>query len=213
LYFDKLSTNGEGKLPYTSVADGQIATVVTSLEMTSKPPLRPTPQSQLQLKRWEAPALDTYRALYRRVGEPWLWFSRLIMADAELAAIIHNPKVKIWAVADLRGIEVGILELDFREERQCEISFFGLIPELNGKGHGRWLMAMALQLGWAEKNAKGEGVKRMWVHTCTLDAPGALGFYRKSGFVPYQRQIETFADPRLSGHLPMEAAPHVPVIV
>jgi GNAT superfamily N-acetyltransferase len=195
-------------LPYTPVVDGQIATIVTSLEMTSKPPLRPTPQSGLQLKRWETPALDTYRALYRRVGEPWLWFSRLIMADAELAAIIHNPKVKIWAVTDLRGIEVGILELDFREEHQCEISFFGLIPELNGKGHGRWLMAMALQLGWA-----GGGVTRMWVHTCTLDAPGALGFYRKSGFVPYQRQIETFPDPRLSGHLPMDAAPHVPVIV
>ena len=68
-------------------------------------------------------------------------------------------------------------------------------------------MAMALQLGWA-----GEGVERMWVHTCTLDAPGALGFYRKSGFAPYQRQIETFADPRLSGHLPMDAAPQIPVI-
>ena len=191
----------------TPIPAGQIATIVTSLEMTSKPPLRPTPHSELQLNRWEAPALNKYRALYRRVGEPWLWFSRLIMADAELAVIIHDPKVKIWAVTDLRGIEVGILELDFREKRQCEISFFGLIPELNGKGHGRWLMAMALQLGWA-----GEGVQRMWVHTCTLDGPGALGFYSKSGFAPYQRQIETFADPRLSGHLPMDAAPHVPVI-
>ena len=194
-------------MTYTPVPTGQIATIVTSLEMTAKPPLRPMPQTELQLKRWEAPSPEKYRALYRRVGEPWLWFSRLIMADAELTAIIHDPKVKIWAVTDLRGVEVGILELDFREERQCEISFFGLIPELNGKGHGRWLMAMALQLGWA-----GEGVERLWVHTCTLDAPSALGFYRKSGFLPYQRQIETFADPRLSGHLPMDAAPHLPVI-
>ncbi len=199
-------------MSFTPVASGHIATIVTALEMTSKPPLRPMPQTELQLKRWEAPSLNKYRALYRRVGEPWLWFSRLIMADAELAAIIHDPKVKIWAVTDLRGIEVGILELDFRESGQCEISFFGLIPELNGKGHGRWLMAMALQLGWAEKNLEGEGVERMWVHTCTLDAPGALGFYRKSGFAPYQRQIETFADPRLSGHLPMEAAPQIPLI-
>jgi GNAT superfamily N-acetyltransferase len=197
----------------TPVPTGHIATIVTSLEMTSKPPLRPTPHSELQLERWEAPALNKYRALYRRVGEPWLWFSRLIMADTELAAIVHDPKVKIWAVTDLRGIEVGILELDFRESGQCEISFFGLIPELTGKGHGRWLMAMALQLGWAERNAKGEGVERMWVHTCTLDALGALGFYLKSGFVPFQRQIETFPDPRLSGHLPREAAPQIPVIV
>lgn len=194
-------------MTYTPIPNGQIGTIVTSLEMISKPPLRPMSATELQLKRWEVPALETYRALYRRVGEPWLWFSRLVMTDEELAPIIHDPKVKIWAVTDLRGIEVGILELDFREERQCEIAFFGLIPELNGKGHGRWLMAMALQLGWA-----GEGVERMWVHTCTLDAPGALGFYRKSGFVPYQRQVETFPDPRLSGHVPMEAAPQIPVI-
>lgn len=165
------------------------------------------PSGELRLERWEAPALEKYRMLYRRVGEPWLWFSRLVMSDEELAAIIHNPDVMIWAVTDRRGIEVGILELDFREAGQCELAFFGLIPALNGKGHGRWLMAMALQAAWARK-----GVERLWVHTCTLDAPGALGFYIKSGFVPFQRQLETFPDPRLSGHLPHEAAPQIPII-
>jgi hypothetical protein len=57
-------------MPYTPVPSGQIATIVTSLEMISKPPLRPTPHSELHLKRWEAPTPDKYRALYRRVGEP-----------------------------------------------------------------------------------------------------------------------------------------------
>lgn len=175
--------------------------------MTERPPLRPMPAGELRLERWEAPTLEKYRLLYRRVGEPWLWFSRLVMSDDELAAIIHHPDVMIWAVSDRRGIEVGILELDFREAGQCELAFFGLIPALNGKGHGRWLMAMALQAAWARK-----GVERLWVHTCTLDAPGALGFYIKSGFRPYQRQLETFPDPRLTGHLPREAAPQIPII-
>jgi GNAT superfamily N-acetyltransferase len=175
--------------------------------MIERPALRPMPASELRLERWEAPALEKYRMLYRRVGEPWLWFSRLVMPDEELAGIIHDPDIMIWAVSDRRGIEVGILELDFRETRQCEIAFFGLIPALNGKGYGRWLMAMALQLGWARKD-----VARMWVHTCTLDGPGALGFYIKSGFIPYQRQLESFPDPRLTGHLPKDAAPHIPII-
>jgi GNAT superfamily N-acetyltransferase len=192
---------------YNAIPDGHIGTIVTSLEMTSRPALRPMPVSDLRLERWSAPALDKYRALYRRVGEPWLWFSRLEMADTQLAAIIHHPAVMIWAVLDRRGIEVGILELDFREEGQCEIGFFGLVPELNGQGHGRWLMAMALQSAWGYK-----GVNRVWVHTCTLDGPGALGFYRKSGFTAYQRMLETFPDPRLSGLIPKDAAPHVPVI-
>jgi hypothetical protein len=68
-------------------------------------------------------------------------------------------------------------------------------------------MAMALQLGWAEA-----GVQRMWVHTCTLDGPTALAFYQKAGFTAYQRQLETFQDPRISGLIPRDAAPHIPII-
>lgn len=194
-------------MPFTPIAKGEIGTIVTSLEMTGRPPLRAMPSSDLRLERWSAPTPDKYRALYRRVGEPWLWFSRLEPDDKALSAIIHDPKVRIWAVLDRRGIEVGIVELDFRETGQCEIAFFGLVPELAGKGYGRWLMAMTLQAGWAEP-----GVERMWVHTCTLDGPGALNFYVKSGFTPYQRQVETFPDPRLNGLIPREAAPQIPLI-
>jgi GNAT superfamily N-acetyltransferase len=194
-------------MPYTAIEPGHIATIVTSLEMTQRPALRPLPASELQLVRWTAPSPEKYRALYSRVGEPWLWFSRLQMDDGTLAKIIHDEGVKIWAVTDKAGIELGILELDFREAGQCEIAFFGLVPELNGKGHGRWMMAIALQSAWGHK-----GVERVWVHTCTLDAPGALGFYCKSGFIPYQRQVETFPDPRLSGLAPRETAPQIPLI-
>lgn len=194
-------------MPFSPVAKGYIAAIVTSLEMTSRPPLRAMPMSDLRLERWAVPSPDKYRTLYRRVGEPWLWFSRLELDDAALTAIIHDPKVRIWAAIDRQGIEIGILELDFRVLGECEIAFFGLVPELAGKGHGKWLMAMALQAGWSEA-----GVERLWVHTCTLDGPGALAFYIKSGFVPYQRQIETFPDPRLTDLIPREAAPQIPLI-
>jgi GNAT superfamily N-acetyltransferase len=194
-------------MPFSPIATGDIGTIVTALEMTNRPALRALPAAELSLIIWPSPTPDQYRALYRRVGEPWLWFSRLELDDDGLNAITHDAAVRIWAVLDRRGIEVGILELDFRQSGQCEIAFFGLVPELAGKGHGRWLMAMALQAGWAEP-----GVSRIWVHTCTLDGPGALNFYIRSGFVPYQRQLETFADPRLSGLIPHDAAPHIPII-
>jgi GNAT superfamily N-acetyltransferase len=195
-------------MAFSPIAQGEIGAIVTSLEMTCRPALRAMPSSDLRLERWNAPTPGKYRALYRRIGEPWLWFSRLELHDDALSVITHDPKVRIWAALDRRGIEVGILELDFREAGQCEIAFFGLVPELAGQGHGKWLMAMALQAGWAEP-----GMKRMWVHTCTLDGPGALNFYIKSGFTPYQRQIETFPDPRLTGLIPREAAPQIPLIV
>lgn len=193
-------------MPVIPIEAGMVAAVVTHLEMRTRPRPAPLPVAPLRLVRWKTPDLDAYRALFRRVGEPWLWFSRLVMPDAALTAILHDPAVEVYAVIDPRGTEVGLLELDFRSLPDCELSFFGLIPPLNGKGFGRWLMAQAKSLAWRK------GVARFWVHTCTLDSPAALGFYRKSGFVPYGREVETFADPRLSGVLPHSAAPHVPLL-
>lgn len=188
------------------VPPGLVATIVTSLEMRERPKLRPMPPSDLRLVRWRAPALDKYRALFRRVGEPWLWFSRLVMPDNEVTAIISDPRVHIFAVEDRAGIEMGMVELDFREAGQCELGYFGLVPELAGRGHGRWLMGQALALAWPKE------VVRAWVHTCTLDHPSALGFYCAQGFTAFARAVETFPDPRLTGHLPRNAAPHVPIL-
>jgi len=189
-----------------AVPADELATIVTTLEMRKRPPLRPIPTSRLRLAGWSRPAPEKYRALFRRIGAPWLWFSRLAMEDSALAGIIHDPDVSIFAAVDPAGVEVGMLELDFREPRQCGISYFGLIPELAGQGHGRWLMAEALARAWRN------GIDRVWVNTCTFDHPSALGFYRASGFTAVARTIETFPDPRVSGILPPEAAPQIPLL-
>lgn len=189
------------------VPDNEVATVVTSLEMTTRPAPRLMPDSRLRLVRWPAPSTAKYRALFSRIGARWMWFSRAIMPDDALQAIIGDPAIEVYAVADPAGIEVGILELDFRDARTCEISFFGLIPELSGAGHGRWLMAQALLRAWRSD------IDRVWVHTCTLDHPSALNFYRKQGFTAFRRELETFADPRLTGHMPADAAPQIPVLI
>ncbi len=181
----------------------QLAAVVTYLEMT-QPPTEPVPSTSLQIRRIR-PTLDDYRALFHKVGAPWLWFSRLAMPDAELAAIIGDPGVELFEIAAVEAV-VGMLELDFREPGQCEIAFVGLVPSLTGEGHGRWLIAEAVCRAWRD------GVTRVHVHTCTLDHPAALAAYRRAGFVPYKRAIERFADPRLAGILPADAAPQVPLL-
>ena len=56
------------------------------------------------------------------------------------------------------------------------------------------------------------GITRVWVHTCTLDHPSALGFYRAQGFTAIARTVETFADPRITGLLPVDAAPQIPLL-
>jgi GNAT superfamily N-acetyltransferase len=185
------------------VPKGQVATIVTHLEMLEKPAL-PRIESRLVAERWPNPAVADYCQLFRKVGEPWLWTSRLVMNQRQLETILHDPAVEISIVSD--GEEaVGFIELDFREPGQCEIAFFGLIPGCNGKGHGRWMMNQALEQAWRD------GIKRVWLHSCTEDSPRALPFYQRCGFRVFRQQLGMMADPRLSGHLPETAAPHVPI--
>ena len=193
------------EMSYEAVADGELAAVVTYLEMCS-PPEHDIAPSTLSLRRVEVPQPEHYRELFRRIGAPWLWFSRLLLDDAHLAAIIQHPKVELDSVLDDEGREVGMIELDFREPGECELSFIGLLPELSGQGHGRWLLAEAVRRAWRE------GVDRVHVHTCSLDHPAALSAYRRAGFTPFKRAVERFPDPRLAGILPKDCAPQIPLL-
>ncbi|MGL4541153.1 MAG: GNAT family N-acetyltransferase [Polymorphobacter sp.] len=189
----------------TPLAPGMLATIVTSLEMTAPPAPPSAPvRAPFKLQRWAAPVdLGAYRALFRQVGAPWLWFSRLLLSDAELAAIVDAPTTEHYAATRRDGAAVGIIELDFSTPGQTELAFFGLTPELTGHGHGAWLMSHALRRAWRPETT------RVWVHSCDLDHPGALRFYIRQGFIPYARAIETFADPRLTGLHPIDCAPHI----
>ena len=116
-----------------AVDPAELATIVTTLEMTLRPPLRLLPASSLRLVRWQRPDPDKYRTLFRRVGGPWLWYSRLAMVDATLTAIVHDPGVQVHAVIDRAGVEIGLLELDLRHAGACELAYVGLVPPQPGQ--------------------------------------------------------------------------------
>lgn len=192
---------------YADVPAGKIAAVVTSLEMTERPVPRPDPPEEagFGLRRLDPADRDGFRALFRKIGEHYLWFSRLYMSDEALAAELDDPAMELSGLTR-GGEDLGLLMLDFRQPREVEISFFGVADELIGTGAGRWLMNRAIERAWARP------IERFWVHTCTHDHPAALGFYIRSGFRAYRRQIEIADDPRLMGHLPRRAAPQIPIL-
>src|SRR5882672_9889753 len=190
------------------VPSGAAVSVVTSLEMLTRPAATSAARrgnEDFELRRAHSPTAGWYRQIFLRIGQDWLWFSRLQLSDADLCSIIHDPCVEVYALQD-GPTEVGLLELDFRTPHMCEIKFFGLIVPMIGRGAGRWLIDRAIEIAWAKP------IVRLWVHTCTHDHPSAIPFYLRSGFRPFQQHIEIFPDPRLTGILPREAAPHIPII-
>jgi GNAT superfamily N-acetyltransferase len=188
---------------FHDVPRGKVAMVVTDLEMT-------TPQSRecarpdgLDFGPLEVTA-DTYRDLFCRIGAPWLWFSRMVLDDAALNVILNDDQVHLYTLRK-NGQPKALLELDFRTKSTCELAYFGVTPELIGKGAGAYLMDRAIELAFAAP------IQRFHLHTCTIDSPQALGFYQRSGFLPIRQQIEIADDPRLTMGYDRTLAPHVPI--
>jgi GNAT superfamily N-acetyltransferase len=191
---------------YHPLPPGCLANVVTCLEMTERPPPRPGPLPDgVTLSRMGAADTARFRALFAGIGQDIMWFSRLVIPDEALAALIGDPQVHSLALVR-DGKDIGLLELDFRVTGECELSFFGLVPAEVGTGLGRFLMNEALDRAWSQP------ISRLWVHTCSFDHPAALGFYQRSGFRRYRVMVEVHRDPRLTGHLPRHASPVAPLI-
>lgn len=186
---------------YHALAPGKVASVVTYVEMTARPGWIDG-EFGGRLERVDVSDLEGYRRLFRSVGEQWLWFSRLRLSDGELRARLENPGYEVYRFAPAGGI----VEIDRSKGEEVEIVLFGLPPGETGRGLGRAMMARALRICWEAP------ARRVWLHTCTLDDPRALGFYRRMGFRAYARGIEVADDPRLKGYLPETAAPQVPIV-
>ena len=202
------SGEGAGAPPrHQMLPAGWIAEVVTYLEMREPPPSRPEPVAGGMALQRIRPDAEEFRERFRRVGEPWLWASRLRLDDGALGAILAADAVEIYDLMIGPDI-IGLLELDFRQDGACELAFFGVVAEAIGIGAGRFLMNRAIERAWSRTPRIG----RFWVHTCTNDHPDALAFYTRSGFVPYARGVECYPDPRLEGLLSRAAAPQIPIL-
>lgn len=188
------------------VPNDQLPTIVTCLHMLEPPTeFEASEHALFSLTHHPTPDLDWYSEVYRLVGADWLWSWRLSLPRDELARIVNDPLVDVFSLRQ-KGKDEGLLELDFRKERECELKLLGVSPTLLGKGAGRWLLRQALRIGWSR------AIDRMWLHTCSMDHPAALNIYMKSGFVPYRRYVEIAPDPRLYNLLTHEAGRHVPML-
>ena len=123
-----------------------------------------------------------YRRLYREVGGAYHWRDRDAWSDEQLARHLARDGVDVWVLFD--GDEpAGFFELvRHAADASTEIAYFGLVPRQLGRGRGRTLLVCAVEAAW-----RGEP-SRVWLHTCSLDAPAALPNYLARGFREYRRE-------------------------
>lgn len=168
-------------------ARGVIRSRVSYLEMCFAPsgPLNPPlPPEGFSVARVERPQVDWYRDLYDRIGENHLWTARKLFSDDQLAAILNDPGVEVYALRSGDG-DAGYVELDFRDPKAVELAYFGILPRWHGMGLGSFFLNWAIRYVWRERPPK-----RLWLHTDALDHPAARRLYLKSGFRIYKEQDE-----------------------
>jgi GNAT superfamily N-acetyltransferase len=155
---------------------------VTYLEQRARPrtPSPPHPSGKLALMRVTEPPIHFYRYLFDAVGRPHKWVSRRYLTDDELRPLIHTETAQIF-VLYRDGWIAGYTELDLSEGPNVVIKFFGLVPEAQGLGLGRWFLHETLTLAWDHNP------ERVRIETCTADSPNALRLYQRMGFEVYDQ--------------------------
>jgi GNAT superfamily N-acetyltransferase len=143
----------------------------------------PPPREGLAVVHVQSPAVAYYRTLYDAVGRDYDWTSRRKLSDAELAAILDDPRDEVH-VLTVEGAPAGFAELDRRTEGEIELVQFGLMPEFIGQGLGRYFPQWAIDKAWSYQP------RRLWLHTCTKDHPAALPNYLKAGFAVYKEEVK-----------------------
>lgn len=164
------------------------------------PPVLP---AGARIDRVEKPTVAFHRFLFAAVGEAWLWWSRRAMSDAQVEAILHDPRHSTH-VLYLDGQPAGFFELDRRPAPDIELAFFGLMPHATGQGLGRVLLEHAIAAAFAE------APRSLTVNTCDLDHPAALANYVARGFAVVKEAVIEEPDPRARGLLPATAGAHRP---
>ena len=157
--------------------------ITTYLEMRSADDLRAKrSDTRFQVREKRNRDWRFNRDLYFRVGEQWDWVDKRPWTDDQW---------KEYATADLftfagyyDDVLAGYYELRRDREGGVEIAYFGLLPEFIGRGLGGALLTSAIEEAWRTSSS----VSRVWVHTCTLDHPGALGNYQARGMVIYKQE-------------------------
>ena len=120
---------------------------------------------------------------YKQIGQNHHWNDRLVWNDKKWIDYVSNPNVFTFVLKDNQNI-AGFFELIYHKNKfEIEIAYFGLLKGFMAKKLGGYMLTEAIKISFSYK------VKRVWVHTCSLDHKNALNNYLARGMKIYNIEI------------------------
>ena len=119
---------------------------------------------------------------YKQIGKNHQWLDRLAWTDKNWIEYVSNPNLFTFVLNDNEEI-AGFFELILHQNKsEIEIAYFGLLKEYFGKKLGGYMLTEAIKISFSYN------VKRVWVHTCSLDHKNALKNYLSRGMKIYNSE-------------------------
>ena len=118
---------------------------------------------------------------YKNIGKSHQWVDRLIWTDQDWINYVSNKNVKTYILKEKEEL-AGYFELNLHKD-EVEIAYLGLLKEYHNQNLGSILLSSAI------KNSFSVGkLKRVWVHTCSLDHKHALKNYLSRGMKIFKKE-------------------------
>ena len=155
-------------------------TVTTLLEMHERPQLAFTrPARSGMLLRMDEPAIGFYRFLQDGAGTRRSRTAVEEMSDPDLFARLSDDTRDVF-VLFLGGAPAGFFELDRSNPTEVELVQVGLMPGFEGRGLGKYLVAVAVDAAWFDEPG------RIWTSASSDEDPRGLLLYQWAGFTPFE---------------------------
>ena len=123
----------------------------------------------------KTPNFQINKFFYKNVGKKHNWIDRLAWTEKQWIDYVSDENVKTYILKDKNEF-AGYFELILHNDKnEIEIAYLGLLEEYINQKIGSYLLSFAIKKSFFEK------VKRVWVHTCSLDHKNALNNYIARG--------------------------------
>ncbi len=121
---------------------------------------------------------------YKNIGKKHKWIDRLAWSEEKWINYVSSKNVNTYVLKHKDDL-VGFFELILHQDnKEIEIAYFGILEEYQNKKLGSYLLSEAIKESLHKKN-----VKRVWLHTCSLDHKNALNNYLSRGMKVFKTEI------------------------
>ena len=141
------------------------------------------PQLECSINLIKPSDFQLNKFFYKNIGKKYHWVDRLAWTEKSWIEYSSSSKLETYILKvkeDLAGYFELILHEDLNE---IEIAYLGLLEEYHYKKLGSLLLSVAIKKSFEKKN-----IKRVWVHTCTLDHKNALKNYLARGMKIFKKE-------------------------